>query len=97
MQRPHSILCASFAGFRTEGLLLPLDRISVLTNGTLVDEETIRVFKETRPTVGVSIDGPQYLHDAERVDERGRGAFNAASRGYNNYKMLGSSQAYPAR
>ena len=65
-----------------ESQILPMDRVSLLTNGSLVDEETIRVFKETRPTVSVSIDGPQRLHDAARVDEHGRGTFAAALKGY---------------
>ena len=33
--------------------------ISLLTNGSLVGDEAIRVFKETRPGIGVSIDGPR--------------------------------------
>jgi len=72
-----------------EGKLLPVDRVSVLTNGSLIDEEAVRVFKETRPTLGVSIDGPQMLHDAARVDEHGRGTFVAALRGYKQLQDAG--------
>lgn len=65
-----------------EGRFPESPRISVLTNGSLVDETAIRAFQETRPSVGVSIDGPQALHDAARVTTGGAGTFQAALRGY---------------
>jgi uncharacterized protein len=56
--------------------------IALLTNGSLIDEEAIRIFKKTRTTVGVSIDGPQQLHDKARINIHGQGTFNEAYRGY---------------
>jgi uncharacterized protein len=48
-------------------------RFQFQTNGTLIDEEWVRFFAETQSSVTLSIDGPADLHDAHRVDRRGRG------------------------
>ena len=49
-------------------------RLSMQTNGTLVDERWAAVFKAHAITVGVSIDGPPPVHDVARIDHRGRGS-----------------------
>jgi uncharacterized protein len=64
-------------------------RISLLTNGSLVNPEAVRVFQETKPTIGVSIDGPRLLHDAARVDEHDHGTFDAALAGYKRLQDAG--------
>jgi uncharacterized protein len=64
-------------------------RIALLTNGSLVNPEAISVFKETRPSVGVSIDGPQPLHDAARIDLRGCGTFDMVLAGYKRLQDAG--------
>jgi len=63
--------------------LLPTQRatFTIQTNGTLVDEEWAEFFKENNVLVGISIDGPQPLHDAYRVNKGGRGSFNEVMRG----------------
>ncbi|MHB1599166.1 MAG: anaerobic sulfatase maturase [Acidimicrobiales bacterium] len=42
------------------------------TNGTLLDDAWCAFLAENRFAVGISIDGPARLHDACRVDRRGR-------------------------
>ena len=42
-------------------------RHSIQTNGMLIDQDWCDFIKKWRIGVGVSIDGPQYLHDANRV------------------------------
>jgi uncharacterized protein len=54
---------------------------NVQTNGTLLDERWAELFLEHRIAVGVSIDGPPEVHDAVRVDHRGRGSHARMVRG----------------
>lgn len=49
---------------------------SFQTNGTLIDDDWCAFFADERVNVGVSIDGPQLLHDANRVTRSGRGTFD---------------------
>jgi uncharacterized protein len=51
------------------------------TNGTLLDDEWCRFFKENDFLIGISIDGPRDLHDSYRVDKRGQGTFDRVMRG----------------
>ncbi len=46
------------------------------TNGTLIDDAWCAFFADERVSVGVSIDGPQRLHDSNRVTRSGRGTFD---------------------
>jgi len=45
------------------------------TNGMLISPEWCALFKDWDVGVGVSIDGPKALHDANRVTRSGRGTF----------------------
>lgn len=54
---------------------------SFQTNGTLIDDTWCELFAEWRVGVGVSIDGPQRLHDLNRVTRAGRGTFERAIAG----------------
>ena len=51
------------------------------TNGTLVSNEFARFFSDHQFLVGVSIDGPQEMHDRFRHDISGRGSFKAVMAG----------------
>lgn len=52
------------------------------TNGTLLDEAWCQFFKEHNFLIGISIDGPQALHDAYRVNKGGAGSFTQVMRGW---------------
>ena len=45
------------------------------TNGTLIDDAWCEFFAQEQVNVGVSIDGPERLHDINRVTRSGRGTF----------------------
>ena len=51
-------------------------RHSIQTNGMLIDQDWCDFIKKWRIGVGVSIDGPQNLHDANRVTRAGKGTFD---------------------
>jgi uncharacterized protein len=54
---------------------------TVQTNGTLLDDAWAAFFKEHGFLIGISIDGPQPLHDVYRVDKGGRPTFDKVMRG----------------
>ncbi len=58
----------------------------VQTNGTLIDEEWCRLFKNYDFEVGVSIDGPHLLN-TNRTDWQGNESFNKIMRGVSLLKM----------
>lgn len=61
----------------------PIARLqfSLQTNGMLVDQEWVDIFRRYNMTVGVSLDGPQEINDIERIDHKGRGTYERAATG----------------
>lgn len=53
---------------------------SFQTNGTLIDEDWCRFFRDNDFLVGLSLDGPRALHDAYRRDKGGRSVFDKVER-----------------
>lgn len=51
------------------------------TNGVLLDDEWCAFFKENSFLLGISIDGPEALHDYYRVDRGGAPSFKRVMRG----------------
>ncbi|MEO8432102.1 MAG: radical SAM protein [Acidobacteriota bacterium] len=66
-------------------------RFAIQTNGTLVDQEWIDVFRDEEVQVGVSIDGDAALHDAFRVDHLGRGSHAQVEEGIRRLLAAGLS------
>jgi uncharacterized protein len=54
---------------------------SVQTNAVLLDEAWCRFFKAQNFLIGVSLDGPQALHDAYRLDKGGKPTYERVVRG----------------
>lgn len=51
------------------------------TNGTTIDDDWCRFFKEHDFLIGLSLDGPRALHDAYRVDKGGNPTFDSVMSG----------------
>jgi uncharacterized protein len=64
--------------------------ISVQTNAVLVDSLWIDVFERQRIHVGVSVDGLPDVHNARRIDKRGKGSFDRTLRGIRNLQSAAS-------
>lgn len=54
---------------------------SLQTNGTLLDDDWCDFLARNRFLVGLSIDGPRWVHDRHRRTARGGPSFDAAARG----------------
>lgn len=52
------------------------------TNGTRLDDSWCSFFKDHEFLIGLSVDGPQRLHDAYRVDKGGKPSFNSVMKGF---------------
>ena len=50
---------------------------SIQTNGLAINDAWCRLFKEYHWLVGISIDGPEEMHDRYRIDRQGRGTWRA--------------------
>jgi uncharacterized protein len=59
------------------------------SNGTLVDDEMIRILVEQKIWVGVSVDGPRAVNDLHRLDHAGRSSFDATCRGIEALRAAG--------
>jgi uncharacterized protein len=53
------------------------------TNGTLLNQEWCRFLADERFFVGLSLDGPQEMHDRYRLTKGGKSTFTQTMRGYN--------------
>ncbi len=72
--------------FRRPGMTI---HNSLQTNGTLLDDEWGAFLRERSFLVGVSIDGPETLHDAFRRDKGGGATFGRVMRGIGILKKHG--------
>ncbi|ARO87553.1 GRRM system radical SAM/SPASM domain protein [Nitrosospira lacus] len=59
------------------------------TNATLVSEGHCRVLNEYQVSVGVSLDGPQDMHDAHRLTRAGTGTFAQTIKGIERLRAHG--------
>ena len=64
---------------------------SIQTNGVLLDGAWCDLLRQYNFLVGLSIDGPEDVHDAYRVDKRGQGSW--AGRGCCDFRSLRKTPA----
>src|SRR5499426_2697846 len=62
---------------------------SFQTNATLIDEHWCDLFLRFDVRVGVSVDGPAFLHDARRTTRSGRGTHSRVMRGIDALRRAG--------
>jgi uncharacterized protein len=62
---------------------------TIQTNGTTLDDEWCAFLKEAKVLVGLSLDGPQAMHDLYRVDKGGQPTFDKVMRAARLMKQQG--------
>lgn len=66
-------------------------KISMVTNGTLLDKQLSLFIKDNRVDVAVSIDGPKNIHNLSRKNKGNKGSFEEALYGFNLLKNIGAN------
>jgi uncharacterized protein len=61
----------------------------IQTNGTLIDDNWCRFFSDENFYVGISIDGPENLHDRSRIKVTGAPTFKQVMKGYEKLIQYG--------
>ncbi len=61
-------------------------KFSLNTNGTIIQPKIANLLKKYQVEVGISIDGPENIHDKLRKSRNGSGTFDKAIRGFNILK-----------
>lgn len=61
----------------------------IVTNATLITDEWCKFFVENKIEIVVSIDSPEFIHDAFRKKRNGKGSFKDAIRGITLLKQYG--------
>ncbi len=59
------------------------------TNGTLLDDSWCDFIREHNVSIGVSIDGPEHIHNRQRMTWAGRGTFRETLRGIEKLRTNG--------
>jgi uncharacterized protein len=62
---------------------------SIQTNATLINEDWIDLFRSYKVNVAVSIDGPAFIHDRQRVTRAGKGTHADVMRGIRQLRDSG--------
>ncbi len=63
--------------------------LALQTNGTLLTDEWAKFLKKYHFLVGISVDGPEYLHDLHRKNREGGGSHAEVMRGLNILRANG--------
>ncbi len=56
-------------------------QLYVQTNAMLIDDGWLEIFERFKIHIGVSIDGPEHIHDATRVDHQNKGTYQRTLKG----------------
>ncbi len=64
-------------------------KLTLQTNGVLIDAEWAAILARCEVVVGISLDGPQAINDRARVDKNGRGSHDAVVSGIDCLRRAG--------
>lgn len=63
--------------------------ITLMTNASLITEKTAEKLYSINADMGISIDGPEYIHNKQRPYSNGKASFSDTVRGIENLKKAG--------
>lgn len=86
---PASYYREVFAAIRDEQHPETPVALRIQTNATPVTEDHCRLFREYGVKVGISLDGPEFLHDANRRTRSGQGTYARTLRGLERLRHYG--------
>ena len=74
--------------------IIPDVRFGMQTNGTLLNPEFVDVFLKHGLVGGVSLDGPEAIHDRHRLDHKGQGSFKQVMQGLEYFRHSPGREAW---
>lgn len=83
-------ICEFFEQYSSLGLIEKMPIFTMVTNGTLIDEDLAQTLKKYDVRVTVSVDGPPEINDQLRVDKAGNGTFAKIERGIRLLQEVGN-------
>lgn len=83
-------VCEFFSEHTKNGTFDEMPCFLMVSNGTLIDERMANLIHKYRIGVTISIDGPEEIHDLNRVDAAGNGSYARVVRGIELLNQVGS-------
>lgn len=80
-------ICNQFKERYRHGEVIQMPDFGVITNGTLMNNRILDVLKKHISYITVSIDGPQYINDANRIFHDGKGSYEKVMSFINTIKQ----------
>lgn len=69
-------ICRKFHEYKKTGIINYLPQFGMITNGTIINKNILSILNEYISFITVSIDGPKYLNDYNRVFANGKGSYD---------------------
>jgi uncharacterized protein len=79
-------ICSKFNDLYKDNKLNGIPSFSFVTNLTIMNQHIKEILDKYNISITVSIDGPSYIHDQQRVDINNQGSFNRIIKNYSMVK-----------
>lgn len=73
-------VCLGFRKAYEQGSAKYVPKFGIITNGTILNKEVLRILRDYISSVTVSLDGPKEIHDFNRKGKDGQGSFDRVDR-----------------
>ena len=79
-------VCERFEFEKSKGNILQIPKYTLISNMTICSEEIIALIDRYNIGITASIDGPQHIHDLQRITENGDGSYSKVKQNYSRLK-----------